>query len=182
MNALLAFSRTLLAHREKVVLGLMMLLCATLAMLALRPTEGASSGEEELKREDLDRLMQGWSKPRSAQAFPKAHLTSDRSWDEASRFLDKRSPFRPGAGSTTKAGPVDGGGTDWPAIVVRQVSQPTPGGQWIAQVSVAGKAYVVREGRDFYKKEFELVRIDKTRLCVEVLRRLDDEVREFCKE
>lgn len=176
MNALLAFGRLALAHREKVLLAVMALLCGALAGLTFLPRSNAEAGE------DVDIA---WDKePRTIQTFERVHIQNERPLDEVRARLG-RNIFRPGGAP----GPIGEGDLGigpvveaWPNVIVRRVSQPTPGGAWIAQLEVDGRMYIAREGKGFANNQFELQRIDKTRLCVEVLRRLDDEVREFCQE
>lgn len=176
MNALLAFGRLALAHREKVLLVVMALLCGVLAGLGFIPQKNAdSAGDVEIE----------WKKdPRKLQTFEAVKLQNERTLDEI-RAQVGRNIFRPGGGT----GQADGGGIGldiaveaWPEIIVRRVSQPTPGGAWIAQVEIDGRMYIAREGKGFANNQYELQRIDKTRLCVDILRRLDDQTREFCQE
>ena len=182
MNAFLAIIRFLLANREKAVLGIMLLLCVSMGGLSVlqarqKPTDGARPA---LTREEV---LETWDTPRTEHPYPSAALDNTTPFEETARVLERRrSIFRPGeAGSV--GGRIDpGDDTAWPDVVVRQVSQPTPGGAWIAQLEIAGKVHIGREGRTILKGRYEIQRIDRTRLCVELLRRMDDEVHEFCKE
>lgn len=181
MNALLAFGRLVLAHREKAVLVAMILLCGGLAL-----ANQLTKADEDSPNPDAEATagpLKPGSPPREERTYEPAELSNRHSWDEVSDLLRRRpSIFRPG-GSVSEG--ADGGGGPaeaWPEFSVRNVSQPTPGGVWIAQLEIDGRAYIAREGRPFANNQYELQRIDKTRLCVEVLRRLDDQVREFCQE
>ena len=176
MNVLLAFGRLVLAHREKAVLVAMMLLCGGLALatrLASDDPGGNGPGPE---------IPPPTKSPRTMREYPPARLTNPQSWDFFSRMLERRgSPFRPSVGGGAAA--INARDVEaWPEFRVKRVSQPTAGGVWIAQLEIDGRAYIARENGAFAGNQYELQRIDKTRGCVEVLRRLDDEVREFCQE
>lgn len=179
MNVLLRFGRFVLAHREKAVLVVMMLLCGVLALTVQLSKDDAESSDEDLRPEDV---LEWPREPRAARDYPRAQLENDQNFEDLSLLLQqRRSVFRPSAGGGGAGELGDAGEEAWPVFSVRRVSQPTPGGAWIAQIEIEGKAYIAREGRSFANGQYELQRIDKTRLCVEVLRRLDDQVREFCQ-
>ena len=185
MNAFLAVTRLLLAQREKVVLAVMFLFCASATgLFALQYRKASAGSGDGNNGATLEDLVGAWGTPREARTYEPAQLQNSKPLDQFSATLERRpSPFRPGeGGGPTGPGNLAPVEQPWPNITVRQVSQPTPGGAWIAQLQVDGKPQIAREGRTFANKQFELQRIDKTRLCVEILRRLDDEVQEFCKE
>ncbi len=156
----------------------MILLCASLAGL----TQLGPNGEDDPDRDRDTTILEPKNPPRKLREYPPAALQNPESWNEVSGLMDRRrSPFRPSVGGMglTDDEPQD---EAWPDIRLRRVNQPTPGGVWIAQLLVDNRAYIARENGSFANNQYELVRIDKTRQCVEVLRRLDDEVREICQE
>lgn len=173
MNALLTVGRTLLAHREKVVLGAMVVLCAVLGLLSVR--------RETVEPEQV-RPPRPPGPPVPPTEYKPYQLENDRSLEDLRKQLEGRTSIflrAQGGGGSAGGGP---GVAVWPVIEVRRVFQPTPDGPWVAQLTVDGRSYFPREGQVFANNNLELVRIDRTRKCAEILRRADDATKEFCEQ
>lgn len=156
------------------MLGLMFLLAAGLGVRMVRQQGGDTAAPKP-------RPISSSEEPVKPKAYAPYQLSNEGTFEEVSQALGERSsiflPYRTPGPHGPNRPPEEAP----PTIEVRRVFQPTADGPWVAQLVVNGKAYFPREGQSFANNAYELVRIDKTRECVEIVRNSDDTTHEACK-
>lgn len=178
MDAILAFLKTLYQHKEKIILGLLILAFAGVGFVQLRVKKNSDSPDGEEKNPTP--ITGDW-KPapmRQPQVFPVGSLDNPYPLDKYLELTKKRNIFeRP---QTASAKGTKGKEVQWASIKVKSVFDPTQSGSYIAIIEVDKKSRIVKEGQQF--EGYEVRRIDGVRGCLSITMRETDEEKEFCKE
>ena len=179
MDAILAFLKTLYQHKEKIILGILVLAFAGVGFVQLRGKKNSNSpsGQDNNPAPITD----GW-KPapaRQPQAFAAAgSLDNPYPLDKYLKLTEKRNIFE--KPQTASAKGTKDKEVQWASIKVKSVFDPTQSGSYIAIIEVDKKSRIVKEGQQF--EGYEVRRIDGVRGCLSITMRETDEEKEFCKE
>lgn len=171
MSSILAFLKAIYEHKEKIILGALIIAFAGVAYVQVKKNQGLEpngdnpdeiiSGDLKPPREPTVFKAPGLGNPYPLQKYPK--LVGDI--------------FSPPA--VERRGPEERE-LKWAQIRVKSVFDPTQSGSYIAIVEVDNRSRIVKEGQLF--DNYEVRRIDGVRSCVIIFRRDTDEEREFCKQ
>ena len=180
MGAIVAFLKTLYQHKEKIILGILVLAFAGVAVVYLRARKPGNSPSDNNKNSKNPKgLVDGWkpAPPRKPQTFKAGSLNNAYPLDMYLKLADKRNIFEKPQKS---GGPGKKKEVQWATIKVKSVFDPTQSGSYIAIIEVDKRSRIVKEGQQF--EGYEVRRIDGVRGCLSITMRETDEEKEFCKE
>jgi hypothetical protein len=177
LDAILAFLKKVYQHKEKIILGILVLAFIGVAVTQLRVkknTDSPGGGND-----NPTRIIDGW-KPaprRQPQSYKIESLNNPYPLATYVKLAEKKNIFeKPQKSEAAKQGKE----AEWASIKVKSVFDPTQSGSYIAIIEVDKRSRIVKEGQQF--EGYEVRRIDGVRGCLSITKRGTDEEKEFCKE
>ena len=173
MSAILQFLKLLYEHKEKIILGALVVAFVGVGAVLLRKEPGGDAPPPE---------PDGGEKtpPREAGTYPILRLDNRHPLD----ILIENTGSEIFVQDAVGADGGDGEKKDvWAAIKIKSVFDATRSGSFIAIIEVDKKRMFVREGERF--GEYSVTRIDGVRKCLTIVKRgsqKGDEEKEFCTE
>lgn len=179
MSAILAFLRLIYEHKEKIILGVLVLAFAGVAFFQWRAKRGGDSNNSDGKNPD-EFIYGDWkpAPPREPKTYKAPPLENEYPLETYYELLGNKNIF--GKPRRERGGDKEETEPEWPNIRVKSVFDPTQSGSYIAIIEVDKRSRIVKEGQQF--EGFEVRRIDGVRSCLTISRRQVDEEKEFCKE
>ena len=176
MGAILGFLKLLYEHKEKIILGALII-----AFTGVGYTYWKKSGDE------------GKNGPEPPPKPPTGTALEIKAKKYKIPNLGNRSPIEKQLAHTDEGIftiPEQTEGTtdtveqaEWPTIVIKSIFDATRSGTFIAIIEVNGKREFMKEGEDFLEF-YEVRRIDGVRNCLTIVKRKSksgEDEREFCK-
>ena len=175
MSSLLAYLKIVYGHKEKIILGILVIAFAVVGyqQYKLKSNLAPNSGENNPGDED-----EKFSPPRKPASYSVRPLDNPYPLDTYRKLVAKKNVFGKPARETGKAAKEKQ--AEWASIKVKSVFDPTQSGSYIAIIEVDKRSRIVKEGQQF--DDYEVQRIDGVKSCLSIRMRALDEEREFCKE
>lgn len=177
MSAVLTFLKFLYAHKEKIILGAMIIAFAGVAYTQWKSKEDGGAGGRNPDGSTQTGGNNGSPPPRKAQSFKipvvanryplhtYIDVTDEGIFKKPEREEPGKEPEKP---------------KEWAQINVKSIFDATRSGSYIAIIEVNKRRRFVKEGEQF--DEYRVERIDGVKNCLTIERRGEEEKREFCKE
>jgi len=177
LGAIVAFLKSVYAHKEKIVLGILLLAFAGVGYQQYKlkkNVEPAGAGNPEKVLQDDFKP----APPRTPVSFDLPSLNNPYPLDTYYNLATKRNVFeRP---QKDKEKEKQEKVVEWANFKVKSVFDPTQSGSYIAIIEVDKRSRIVKEGQQF--DDYQVQRIDGVRSCLSIQMRALGEEREFCKE
>lgn len=178
MAAFLAFLKSVYGHKEKIILGILVIIFLGVGYQQYKlkknydPNNGKSNPGESVK--------DNWkpSPPRKPTQYALRHLENPYPLDTYEKLIAKRNIFEKPQKERAKG--KEEKPAEWAKIKVKSVFDPTQSGSYIAIIEVDKRSRIVKEGQQF--DDYEVQRIDGVRSCLSIRLRSLNEEREYCKE
>ncbi len=183
MSAILAFIKLVYEHKEKVILGVMIVAFAGVAAYQWKAGKnGGSDGTSDGNSSGANG-GEGAVSARKPKTYKVTGVANQYPLEKTLQFVKKRDVFAESGieGAGSKQGGEQGG--EWAEIKVKSIFDPTRSGSYIAIIEVDDRRRFVQEGERF--GEYEIRRIDGVRKCLTIVRRgsgSGGDEKEFCKE
>ncbi len=178
MEAILTFLKSVNTHKEKIILGILLLAFSVVGYQQYRlkktltTTNGGKNPQQEIK--------DGWkpAPPRKPDSFAIPPIDNPYPLNAYDKLLAKRNIFeKPQKEKKKEAAEKT---AEWANFKVKSVFDPTQSGSYIAIIEVDKRSRIVKEGQRF--DDYEVQRIDGVRSCLSIRMSTLNEEREFCKE
>lgn len=185
MSAVLAFFKFIYEQKEKLILGVLVVVFAGVAFVHVRAKKDSGSKKENAKNSPITgRDKREIVPPREPSQYRVPVLGNKYSLETYLRLIKKKDIFKepeikrekPERGLEEKI-------PRWAGITIKSIFDPTRSGSYIAIIEVDKRRRFVREGEQF--GEYEVRRIDGVRNCLTIVRRGtkgEGEEKEFCKK
>ena len=177
MGAILGFLKLLYEHKEKIILGALIIAFTGVGYTYWKDKQGGDTPVKPPRPVKIDPPVDDELKvPKYKIPNLGNHTPIDQQW----ALTDK--------GIFTIPEPTEGE-TDtpqadvWPTIVIKSIFDATRSGTFIAIIEVNGKREFMKEGEDF-QEYYEVRRIDGVRNCLTIVKsksKSGEDEREFCK-
>ena len=180
MNAVLAFLKFLFRHKEKIILGIMLIAFAAVAYTQweiIKERNSSSQDDEGENPNDTPEDDKPVPPARKPESFRVPRLINKYGKDTYVELVTARDIFK--EPEKKKRGSEPEKPKEWAEVNVKSVFDPTRAGSYIAIIEVDKRRRFVKEGEQF--DEYTVKRIDGVRNCLTIERRGEGE-REFCKE
>ena len=177
MGAILGFLKLLYEHKEKIILGALII-----AFTGVGYDHWKGSGEGGPPDDNGGGTTNGKKPPPPPPVgkYEIPNLGNRTTIDVQLANTDENIFVIP----ETKEGPTDTAQpAEWPTIVIKSIFDATRSGTFIAIIEVNGKREFMKEGEDF-QEYYEVRRIDGVRNCLTIVKRKSqsgEDEREFCK-
>jgi len=183
LSAIIAFLKLVYEHKEKVILGVMIVAFAGVAAYQWKAGKNGGSDGTSGGNSSGANGGEGSASARKPQTYEVTGVANQYPLEKMLQFVKKRDIFTEAgvAGVGSKQG--DGKDGMWAEIKVKSIFDPTRSGTYIAIIEVDDRRRFVKEGEHF--GEYEIRRIDGVRNCLTIVRRgsgSEGDEREFCKE
>ncbi len=177
MSALLAFFKSLYEHKEKVILGLLIVAFGGVAYQQYKAKKNNGTDSNSPVNNGFTPAPE-----RAPGVFKVPPLSASEPLETYYALVEKRDIFEipEKKSSKTEAGTEE---VKWANISIKSVFDPTRSGSFIAIIEVDGRREFVKEGEQF--GEYEVRRIDGVRKCLTIFKRgskSGEDEKEFCKE
>ena len=177
MSAILVYLKLLYEHKEKIILGALVIAFIGVSADLLRGENGGPN--DPGKKPPPPKSGGGTTTPRKPKEYRAPHLGN---LQHREILIENTGPeiFAPAKGlSKTVAGKE----AAWAEIVIKSVFDATRSGSFIAIIEVDGKRDFVKEGQQF--GNYQVTRIDGVKKCLTIVRRgsqSEENKKEFCTE
>lgn len=178
MSSILAILKSIYEHKEKIILGILILVFVGVGYVQFKNRGSIDSSGADGERTPEQIVREGWkpAPPRKPESFGVPRLSAQYSLETYTDLVAKDiwtppEVKRPGSEPREEK---------WASIRVKSIFDPTQSGSYIAIIEVDKRSRIVREGQQF--EGYEVRRIDAVRNCLTISRRGSEEEKEFCKE
>ena len=174
MSAILVYLRLLYEHKEKIILGALVI-----AFIGV--------GADLLKEENSEKKPpkppngNGTTTPREPEKYTAPYLGNLHPRDV---IIENTGPeiFTPAEGPDKTDGEKE---AVWAEIIIKSVFDATRSGSFIAIMEVDKKRMFVKEGQQFGDGDYQVTRIDGVKKCLTIVKRgsqSEENKKEFCTE
>lgn len=185
MSAVLAFFKFIYEHKEKLILGVLVVVFAGVAFVHVRAKKNSGSKKENAKNSTITGQDKRKGPPRRKPSQYRIPVFGNKySLETYLRLIKKKDIFK--EPEIKKEKPEQEPKKKiprWAEITIKSIFDPTRSGSYIAIIEVDKRRRFVKEGEQF--GEYEIRRIDGVRNCLTIVRRGtrgEGEEKEFCKK
>jgi len=181
LSAILAFLKLIYTHKEKIILGVMIVAFAGVAYTQWKAKNAGEAGGKGgtdsggIVQPDDNKASPPARKPQSFDVPPVANTYP---LDIYARVTTKKDIFEEPARERRERGEEKP--KEWAQINVKSIFDATRSGSYIAIIEVDKRRRFVKEGEQF--EEYTVQRIDGVRNCLTIVKRGEEEEKEFCRE
>ena len=173
MGAILGFLKSLYEHKEKIILGALVIASIGVGYIKWKDQKSPDPDGGE-----TDKIPVASGGPIDPQSYSVPRIGNSTSLETQWALVDEgifEIPER-------EKGPGGDKVDEWPTIVIRSIFDATKTNNYIAIMEINGKREFKKEG-EIFLESYEVRRIDGVRNCLTIVKRgSSGEQREFCKE
>jgi hypothetical protein len=178
LSAVLSFFKFIYRHKEKIVLGVMVVAFAGMAYFQWKAKQNEGiNGNGGTNSGDNGKQNEG-PPPRDPQKFNVPPITNQYPVEKYVQQVTKKDIFVEPARQTDR--PDKDEPKAWADINIKSIFDPTGTGSFIAIIEVDNRRRFVKEGEQF--DDYTVQRIDGVRNCLTIAKRGETDEREFCRE
>lgn len=174
MSSILAYLKIIYGHKEKVILGILII---TFAVVGYQQYKLKKDVIVKGKGDQPGELKHDYSPPRPAASYSVHPLTNPYPLDAYKKLVGRNVFEKP---QKEKDRGREEKKAEWANIKVKSVFDPTQSGSYIAIIEVDKRSRIVKEGQKF--DDYEVQRIDGVKSCLSIRMGALNEEKEFCKE
>ena len=180
MSQILGFLKLLYEHKEKVILGVLVVAFIGVGAVRWKEIKGGGSDGKGGNSAGGSDDPKPKTPPRKPEKFPIPQLGNQASLETYFEITDAGIFVRPAAEDKSSGEQEE---KKWAKIRIKSIFDATRSGSFIAIIEVDGKRMFVKEGEQF--GEYTVDRIDGVRNCLTIGRRAsksEEDKREFCEQ
>jgi hypothetical protein len=182
LGAILGFLKRLYEHKEKIILGLVVIASIGFGYVQWKEWKGGDEGDGPEKNGETGGIPVPDDTPLPpppSYAVPNLgnRVSLENQWTLADNGIFEKPEPKEGPDATDQP-------AAWPTIVIRSIFDATKSGTFIAIIEINGKREFKKEG-EFFLDSYEVRRIDGVRNCLTIVKRgsiTGEEEKEFCKD
>ena len=181
MSAVLAFLKFIYRHKEKIILGVMIVAFAGVASIQWKAKKGGEADGKGgantggIVQPDDNKTS---PPPRKPESFVVPPVSNTYPLETYAKLAAKKDIFEEPARERRDRG--EDKPKEWAQINVKSIFDATRSGSYIAIIEVDKRRRFVKEGEQF--DEYTVQRIDGVRNCLTIVRRGEEGEKEFCRE
>jgi len=174
LSSVLAYLKLIYEHKEKIILGLLIIAFAVVGYQQYKLKKDMNMGKEGDNPGEI--TYDFAKKPRPPQTFKIPPVDNPYPLKTYKSLISKNIFSKPQKEKKEEEQKK----VEWADIKVKSIFDPTQSGSYIAIIEVDKRSRIVKEGQQF--DDYEVQRIDGIKSCLRIRLRALGEEKEFCKE